>query len=161
MGNGVKPLSTSSPSGSGIELDDLTIAYDRRPAVHHLSGRFEPGSLTAIVGPNGAGKSSLLKAIIGLLRPSEGQISLGDFLPQDTAYLPQQAEIDRGFPITVSDTVAIGLWRRIGVVGAATTSMRRHVADALETVGLEGLDARPIGMLFVRSHFPELPTSCP
>ena len=145
----MKPLSTLSPYGFGIELHDLTIAYDRRPAVHHLSGRFEPGSLTAIVGPNGAGKSSLLKGLVGLLRPSEGQISLGDFLTQDIAYLPQQAEIDRGFPITVSDTIAIGLWRRIGVVGAATTSMRRHVAEALHTVGLEGLEARPIGMLSV------------
>src|SRR5690348_4084253 len=62
---------------SSIEIDDLTLAYDRRPAVHHLSGRFEAGSLTAVVGPNGAGKSTLLKAIAGLLRPEAGRIALG------------------------------------------------------------------------------------
>ena len=55
-----------------IRLDGLTLAYERHPAVHHLTGAFEPGSLTAIVGPNGAGKSTLLKAIAGLIRPAEG-----------------------------------------------------------------------------------------
>jgi zinc/manganese transport system ATP-binding protein len=149
MGDGMNPLPKPLPRGSEIELDDLTVAYNRMPAVHHLSGRFKPGSLTAIVGPNGAGKSSLLKALIGLLQPSEGRISLGRLPPRKIAYLPQQTEIDRGFPITVSDTVAIGLWRRIGVTGAVTMPMRRRLAEALQIVGLEGLDARPIGMLSV------------
>jgi len=51
----------------GIRLENVTVAYDRHPAVHHVSGQFEPGSLTAIVGPNGAGKSTLLKAMMGEL----------------------------------------------------------------------------------------------
>ena len=53
-----------------IRLDNLTVSYNRHPAVHHLSGAFQPGSLTAIAGPNGAGKSTLLKAIMGELRPA-------------------------------------------------------------------------------------------
>ncbi|MCI1011828.1 ATP-binding cassette domain-containing protein, partial [Pseudomonas oryzihabitans] len=53
---------------AAIELQDLTLAYQRHPAIHHLSGCFRTGSLTAIVGPNGAGKSTLLKAIAGTLR---------------------------------------------------------------------------------------------
>jgi ABC-type molybdenum transport system ATPase subunit/photorepair protein PhrA len=57
-----------------LSITDLTVAYERVPAVHHLSGSFAPGSLTAIVGPNGAGKSTLLKAIAGLVTPSEGGI---------------------------------------------------------------------------------------
>jgi zinc/manganese transport system ATP-binding protein len=57
-----------------IRLDNLTVSYDRHPAVHHLSGTFQPGSLTAIAGPNGAGKSTLLKAIMGELRPAEGGV---------------------------------------------------------------------------------------
>ncbi|WP_333666339.1 ATP-binding cassette domain-containing protein, partial [Parvibaculum sp.] len=59
-----------------IAIRDLTVAYDRVPAVHHLTGSFAPGSLTAIVGPNGAGKSTLLKTIAGLLPPDEGAIAL-------------------------------------------------------------------------------------
>ena len=48
---------------ASIALHDLTLGYDRHPAVHHLSGRFRPGSLTAVVGPNGSGKSTLLKGL--------------------------------------------------------------------------------------------------
>ena len=52
-----------------LMLENLTVGYDRHPAVHHLSGCFELGSLTAVVGPNGGGKSSLLKAIAGMVSP--------------------------------------------------------------------------------------------
>ena len=65
-------------SGSAIQFTNVTLGYDRRPAVHHLSGAFAAGSLTAVVGPNGAGKSTLLKGIVGALRPLDGQISLGE-----------------------------------------------------------------------------------
>jgi zinc/manganese transport system ATP-binding protein len=149
MGDRMKPLPKQLSCGPAIELDDLTVAYGRRPAVHHLSGRFEPGSLTAIVGPNGAGKSSLLKAVVGLLQPNEGRILLDRLSPLMIAYLPQQSEIDRGFPITVSDTIIVGLWRQIGVAGAVTLAMRRRLAQALQTVGLEGLGAHRIGTLSV------------
>jgi len=134
---------------SSIEIDDLTLAYDRRPAVHHLSGRFEAGSLTAVVGPNGAGKSTLLKAIAGLLRPEAGRISLGLMSPADLAYLPQQAELDRSFPITVADTVALGLWRRLGVFRGLDRAMADRVEGALAAVGLAGLGDTAIGSLSV------------
>ena len=52
-----------------ITLNDLTLGYDRHPAVHHLNGCFQAGSMTAVVGPNGAGKSTLLKGIVGLIKP--------------------------------------------------------------------------------------------
>ena len=60
-----------------LRLADVTIAYDRHPVVHHISGTFEQGSLTALVGPNGAGKSTLLKAIAGLLPVTAGEIRFG------------------------------------------------------------------------------------
>jgi zinc/manganese transport system ATP-binding protein len=93
-----------------IRIADLTVAYERHPALHHVSGIFRPGSLTAIVGPNGAGKSTLLKAIAGIIRPVQGQIECGLATGHGrrrryVALLPQQAEIERDFPITVLDTV--------------------------------------------------------
>ncbi len=130
-----------------IQLDDLTLSYERRPAVHHLSGRFTPGSLTAIVGPNGAGKSTLLKALVGTLRPSSGALDLGGLARRDIAYLPQQTTIDPSFPICVRDTVLLGDWPRCGGFGAVTGRARARARDALAAVGLEGFDARPIGML--------------
>ena len=60
-----------------IALTDVIVAYRRLPAVHHVSGRFAPGSLTAVAGPNGAGKSTLLKALMGLLPVSDGRIDRG------------------------------------------------------------------------------------
>ena len=137
-----------SPNAS-IRIDNLTVAYDRHPAVHHLCGAFEAGSMTAIVGPNGAGKSSLLKAIVGLLRPAEGTVDLTGALRHDIAYLPQQAEIDRQFPMPVLDTVAMGFWRRSGAFGAITPAMRASAVEALAAVGLRGFEARPIGTLSV------------
>ncbi len=130
-----------------IIIEDLTVAYDRRPAVHHVSGCFEPGSLTAIIGPNGAGKSTLLKTIVGLMRPSEGHVALSGVTHADIAYLPQQAEIDRSFPITVADTVALGLWRDIGIWKTITGARWRLVSQALEKVGLSGFANHPIGNL--------------
>src|SRR6185436_15765438 len=102
---------------AAIQLDNLTLGYDRHPAVHHLDGRFAEGSLTAIVGPNGAGKSTLLKAIVGILKPDAGHIALQGLTRRDIGYLPQLAEIDRSCPITVGDMVALGLWNEIGAFG--------------------------------------------
>jgi len=132
-----------------ISIEDLTVAYDREPAVHHLNGRFEPGSLTAIVGPNGAGKSTLLKTIVGVLRPDDGRISVGINSRRQIGYLPQQADIDRTFPINVWDTVALGLWKEVGVFGAVSADQRARIQQALATTGLEGLGNRPVGTLSV------------
>ena len=132
---------------ASIVIHDLTLGYDGHPAVHHLSGTFEPGSMTAVVGPNGSGKSTLLKGIIGILRPFTGGIDLDGLEISRIAYLPQQAEIDRSFPITVLDLVALGLWERIGMFAGMTDELWRKAREALAAVGLEGFERRPISDL--------------
>jgi len=144
-----------------ISLENLTVTYDRHPAVHHVRGCFQAGSLTAIVGPNGAGKSTLMKAIVGLLAPAGGGIRYaGIDRRRDVAYLPQQAEIDRSFPITVADTVVTGCWQEIGAFGRVTSAQWRRVAEALSAVGLDGFGRRLIGTLsagqFQRALFARL-----
>jgi len=130
-----------------IRLTDLTVGYERHPAVHHVTGRFAPGSLTAVVGPNGAGKSTLLKALAGLLRPMQGRIDRGAIDPADLAYLPQQAEIDRSFPISVIDCVLMGHWHRVGPFRRIGADLRDQGSQALDAVGLRGFERRPIGSL--------------
>lgn len=130
-----------------IRLDNLTLTYDRHPAVHHLTGEFRDGSLTAIVGPNGAGKSTLLKAIAGLLPPSSGKVDRRGLRKGDIAYLPQQAEIDRSFPLSVFDMVLMGRWKRLGVFGGAGQADRHAALHALEAVGLAGFERRMIAQL--------------
>ncbi|WP_278441117.1 zinc ABC transporter ATP-binding protein AztA [Pseudomonas oryzihabitans] len=131
---------------AAIELQDLTLAYQRHPAIHHLSGCFRTGSLTAIVGPNGAGKSTLLKAIAGTLRPVSGRVNRT--VPQRRlGYLPQAAEIDRSFPLSVLETVVLGAWRGLGLWRGVTAAQREEAARALQAVGLEGLEDRLVGAL--------------
>ncbi len=129
-----------------LRFDDVTLAYDRHPAVHHLSGRIEPGALMAVVGPNGAGKSTLLKGIVGVMNPASGSIARGPSARR-VAYLPQLAEIDRSFPMSVYDLVAMGLWGRIGLFGRIGRKEADRIAEALAAVGLSGFERRPIGTL--------------
>jgi zinc/manganese transport system ATP-binding protein len=149
MGNPMNFQATNGYADGAIKIEDLTVAYDREPAVHHLSGTFAPGSLTAIVGPNGAGKSTLLKTIVGTLRPDDGRIFLGVDSKRQIGYLPQQADIDRTFPINVWDTVALGLLQETGIFGAVRPEQKARIHKALATTGLEGLGGRPIGTLSV------------
>lgn len=129
-----------------IRFDDVTLGYDRHPAVHHLTGEIAEGSLTALVGPNGGGKSTLLKAIMGALTPLSGTITL-NASKRDIAYLPQAAEIDTSFPISVFDFVSTGLWTRLGIFGGVGRAEDARIAGALGTVGLTGFEHRPIGTL--------------
>jgi zinc/manganese transport system ATP-binding protein len=115
--------------------------------VHHLNGDVAVGALLAVVGPNGAGKSTLFRGIVGILKPLAGSIGLGDLNVRDIAYLPQTADIDRSFPISVYDFVGTGLWRTTGFFGGMGRSAREKIAQALAAVGLNGFENRPIGTL--------------
>jgi zinc/manganese transport system ATP-binding protein len=143
-----------------IQLHDVTIAYDRHPAVHHVSGAFEAGHLTAIVGPNGAGKSTLVKALIGELPLADGSINRGSLAQSDFGYLPQAAEIDRRFPLAVADLVMLGAWRQIGAFGGASRATAAKARAALAAVELDGFENRPIATLsagqFQRALFARL-----
>jgi zinc/manganese transport system ATP-binding protein len=129
---------------TGVRLHDVTLGYERHPAVHHLEGAFE-GGLTAVVGPNGSGKSTLLKGIAGVLPPLSGRIDLEGIRRQEIAYLPQDPGIDRGFPMRLSDLVALGLMARRGLFAGMGRADRHKVEHALEAVGLGGFEERPIG----------------
>ncbi|TPI27448.1 metal ABC transporter ATP-binding protein [Mesorhizobium sp. B3-1-6] len=133
--------------GRLISLSNVTVAYDRRPAVHHLSGSFLPGSMTAIAGPNGAGKSTLVKALMNQLPVVEGHIDHAGLSSRDLGYLPQAAEIDRSFPLSVGDTVMLGAWHVVGAFRGITAEITAKAREALSAVGLEGFERRPIGSL--------------
>jgi zinc/manganese transport system ATP-binding protein len=130
-----------------LQFRDVTLGYDRHPAVHHLSGEIASGALIAIVGPNGAGKSTLFRGIVGILKPLAGSIWLGDLDVRDIAYLPQAVDIDRSFPISAFDFVSTGLWRSTGLFGGVGKPAQTKIADALRAVGLSGFENRTIGTL--------------
>ena len=130
-----------------IKFRDVTLGYDRHPAVHHLNGEVAQGALLAVVGPNGAGKSTLFRGLAGILKPLSGAIDLGGLDIRDIAYLPQSVDIDRTFPISVFDLVGTGLWRRTGFFGGMGKAQRDKITQALAAVGLNGFENRSIGTL--------------
>jgi len=131
---------------AAISLNNLTVSYRQHPALHHVSGHFAQGSLTAVIGPNGAGKSTLLKGIAGLV-PLDRHARIERAPDLRMAYLPQHSELDRSFPLDVRDCVLMGLWTQTGAWGRVTAAMLARVDAALETVGLQGFGHRPVGTL--------------
>ena len=137
----------SAPEIAPIRLENLTLGYERRPAVHHVHGVISPGELLAVCGPNGAGKSTLLKGVAGLLKPLGGRIDYGGLNARDIAYLPQVFEIDLDFPIRLQDFVATGATQRSGLFGRIGSGEMRRVDQALAAVGLIGFEDRSFDTL--------------
>jgi zinc/manganese transport system ATP-binding protein len=134
-------------AGKVIELDRVSLGWRDRIAVRSVSGGFERGCMTAIVGPNGAGKSTLIKGLMGQISPLRGTIRLSEQARRHMACLPQLGELDRSFPISVYDLVAMGAWHRIGAGKGLDEAEHARVAAALESVGLADFGARVIGTL--------------
>lgn len=125
-----------------VKLNNLTIAYNRQPAVHHVSGYFASGELAAITGANGAGKSTLLKAIAGILPVFEGSIEFGSITSRDIAYMPQAADMQRDFPVNILQMVCSGFWQQSGSFGEINKKQREQAIQALSDVGLSGFEKR-------------------
>ncbi len=130
-----------------ITLDHLTLRHGERTVVSNLSGVFAPGSMTALTGDNGAGKTTLLRALAGLHPVAGGRIDRGGLAPADIAMLPQVSELDRTFPITCRDVVALGLAGRVGAFTGIGLAQLRQAEAALAAVGLPNLGNRGIGAL--------------
>lgn len=123
-----------------LHLEDVTVSYNRIPAVHHLSATLSCGSCVALLGPNGAGKTTLLKAIAGLLPLETGRIEFRGHQLEGTsgreiAYVPQREAVDWDFPVTVRGLVemgrypALGKWRRFGAGDQAAVEEALHICD--------------------------------
>ena len=129
-----------------VSVRQLSVRYQGTEALHGINGHFEHGGLYAVVGANGAGKSTLLKAMLGLVPLAGGTVEL--HLPRARiAYLPQQCEIERGFPMLARDCVLLGAWQRVGLLARVPADLQARVDQALAAVGMAQLAQRPIGAL--------------
>ena len=139
---------TDAPvAGPVIDLHGVAFGWRGHVAVQAVSGSFARGSMTAVAGPNGAGKSTLIKGIMGLLRPLSGSLHIAAPERRRLAWLPQAAELDRTFPITVLDMVAMGAWRRVGPWRRFRADETQRVWQALDAVGLAGEAGRLVEAL--------------
>jgi zinc transport system ATP-binding protein len=127
-----------------IAVERLTFGYDpRQPVLEDVSFRIPRGQMVACIGPNGGGKTTLLRLLLGFLKPESGTISLLENRPQAVlqkiAYVPQAQRYDRLFPISALDVVLMGLLRELRWTGRFSRSQRERAHSALESVGLADL----------------------
>jgi ABC-type Mn2+/Zn2+ transport system ATPase subunit len=134
-----------------LEIKDLTVSYNRVPAVHHLNLDLACGTCVALVGPNGAGKTTLLKTLAGLLQPETGTIRLHGRdlrgLRQDMAYLPQRENVDWDFPVTVRGLADMGRYGRVGWWRKFSEADKAATETALHALNLADIADRQINSL--------------
>ena len=146
---------TKRVSGSvehpALELEDLTVAYDGKPAIWDIDLSIPVGELVAIVGPNGAGKSTLIKSALGLLPRAAGSVRFFGqpyrAVRQRVGYVPQRGSVDWDFPTTVEDVVMMGRYGSLGWFRRPGNRDREHASAALDQVGLADLRHRQISQL--------------
>lgn len=134
-----------------VEVEGLHFAYNGQPVLENVTFSVPAGEFLALLGPNGGGKTTLLKLLVGLLKPSRGAIRLlGEpverALPR-VGYVPQDTNVNKDFPVTVTEAVLMG---RLGPgrwLGPPGVSDRAAAARALERMGLDDLAARRLGEL--------------
>lgn len=134
-----------------IQVTNLTAGYDGVPAIRDINLEVDRLDFMGIIGPNGGGKSTLIKVILGLLKPMKGSVTyFRDNHPVNhlrVGYLPQRSQIDHRFPITVSDVVLSGLLDGAPLLGPVTRAQKERVAEVLEMMGMQDFKDRAIGML--------------
>ena len=134
-----------------LSVDDLTVAYDEKPAIWDIDLAVPEGVLMGVVGPNGAGKSTLIKAVLNLIPRAAGSVSFYG-KPYERArslvgYVPQRGSVDWDFPTTVLDVVTMGLYGKLGWFRRPGKREREQAVYALEQVDLVDFADRQISQL--------------
>lgn len=153
-----------------VELENVTVAYDKKPVLQEISLQVPEGKLIGIIGPNGAGKSTLIKTILGLVPRASGDISIyGETYKQQRTrigYVPQRGSVDWDFPTSALDVVLMGRYGRIGLLKRPKKADVEMAESALEKVGMLDYAKRQISQLsggsssgyFLPGHFVRTPT---
>lgn len=135
-----------------IEIRNLNAGYDGRTVLRDVNLTVYDRDFLGIIGPNGGGKTTLIKCILGLLKPISGDISfasphLTGNSPLTMGYLPQYNSIDRKFPITVEEVILSGLSSKKSLTSRFTKEHKEKARQVIVRMGLEGLEERAIGTL--------------
>lgn len=140
-------------SSISIDVQNITVAYHGKVALHSASLQLKSGTICGLVGMNGAGKSTLFKAIMGFVKPTTGQVFING-LPirriqksNLVAYVPQSEEVDWDFPVSVYDVVMMGRYGYMNFLRMPRSSDKRAVQESLERVEMWDMCDRQIGEL--------------
>lgn len=121
-----------------INCDNITLSYDMTPVINDLSFSVSAGDYLCIVGENGVGKSTLIKGLLGLIKPVSGKITYSDGLKQsEIGYLPQQSEIQKDFPASVYEIVISGTLNKSGIIPFYSKKQREEADLNIKLLGLQ------------------------
>ncbi|MDX2257008.1 MAG: metal ABC transporter ATP-binding protein [Pseudanabaenaceae cyanobacterium bins.39] len=142
-----------SATNTSIDIENLTVSYHGKVALHSASLQLREGSICGLVGMNGAGKSTLFKSVMGFVKPDSGRVLINGLpirLVQKNslvAYVPQSEEVDWHFPVSVYDVVMMGRYGYMNFLRIPSNRDRQLVQESLERVHLWELRDRQIGEL--------------
>jgi ABC-type Mn2+/Zn2+ transport system ATPase subunit len=128
-----------------IHFDHVSLGYGKRPLLTDIDFRVPEGDFLGVVGPNGSGKTTILRALLGTLKPLAGEVHLASGLR--FGYVPQRDQVDYGFPLKVVDVVMMGRYDRIGLGRRPGAADREAAHVALEHVGIRDLADRQLASL--------------
>ena len=150
----MSPASQASRASSEpvVVLDDAAFAYNSRTVLTGVTGTVVGGEALALIGPNGSGKTTLLRGLLGLVRVAAGSLRVNGAAPGraprgSIGYVPQVADLDPSFPVTVLDVVLMGTYSRLGLLRRPGPALRARCREALDAVGLGDAAARRFGTL--------------
>jgi ABC-type Mn2+/Zn2+ transport system ATPase subunit len=134
-----------------ININDISVLYNGKAALEHISLIIPNGQQAAVVGPNGAGKSTLFKVLVGLKKPDRGNIQVHE-QPLGTyktciAYIPQREEVDLRFPVTVKEVVMMGRYLHYGLLRQPDNNDVSAVEQAMDRLGISNLAKLSLGEL--------------
>lgn len=125
-----------------ITCKDLSFAYDGETVLSDINFSIDAGAYLCIVGENGSGKSTLMRGILGLKHPSKGEIIFDDLKPTEIGYLPQQTQIQRDFPASVSEVVLSGRLNSMRGRMFCNAEDKAAAAANMERLGIEDIADR-------------------
>lgn len=134
-----------------IQINNIWANYGKRDILQDVSLIIEENDFLGIIGPNGGGKTTLVKILLGLLKPEKGSIIFyQDGKPVDKiimGYLPQFSQIDKKFPISAREVILSGLAHKKSVFNKYNHNDYKRVDEIINQLGLNGIDNRQIGQL--------------
>ncbi len=136
-----------------LSIEDLTVAYEKKPVLWDIDLNVPRGAFMAIVGPNGAGKSTLIKTVLGLIKSTSGRFHFASYLGKgkqlknNIAYVPQSGSVDWDYPATVLDVVIMGTYGKLGWIKRAGKAEKDLALSCIEKVAMTSFVDRQISQL--------------
>jgi zinc transport system ATP-binding protein len=148
---GEKDSPAKKKADSVIEFNGVTFSYNHEPVLEHITFNVLDGDFVGVIGPNGGGKTTILKLLLGLVTPPTGTVSIYGMQPararKKVGYMPQYTTLDRDFPITVREVVAMGLFNNTSFFPVIGKKKMEMIHEAMQAVKVDHLAGRQFGDL--------------